>query len=170
VDFRIICTTNRNLGELVAQGVFREDLYYFLKVFSIHLPPLRERRSDIPLLAKHFLERFAQQMSRPIKKISPEAVEILVQANWPGNVRELANAVERTMVASGSPVIHPADLPFQLTDGIDAPGVSTLADVERAHCALVLGQTEWDIDQAAQMLGIDQTTLCDIIEKYRLSD
>jgi DNA-binding NtrC family response regulator len=97
-------------------------------------------------------------------------MEIVVQADWSGNVRQLANAVERAMVASGSPVIHPADLPFQLADGIDAPGVSTLADVERAHCALVLGQTEWDIDRAAQMLGIDQTALCDIIEKYRLSE
>ncbi len=170
VDFRVICTTSRNLEELVAQGVFREDLYYLLKVFSIHLPPLRERRSDIPLLATHFLERFAQQMSRPVKKISPEAMEILVQAHWPGNVRELANAMERTMVASASPVIHPADLPFRPTDGSDAPGVSTLADVERAHCALVLERTEWDIDRAAQMLGIDQTTLRDIIEKHRLSD
>jgi DNA-binding NtrC family response regulator len=170
VDFRIICTTNRNLEELVAEGGFREDLYYLLKVFSIHLPPLRERRSDIPLLARHFLQRFAQQMSRPVKEIGPEAMEILVQADWPGNVRELANAVERTMVASRSPVIHPADLPFQLANGIDAPGVATLADVERAHCALVLGKTEWDIERAARMLGIDQATLCDIIEKYGLSD
>ncbi len=170
VDFRIICTTNQNLEELVGQGVFRKDLYYSLNVFSIDLPPLRERRSDIPLLANHFLQRFAQQMSRPIKKISPEAMEILVQADWPGNVRELANAVERTMVASGSPVIHPADLPFQVTDGFDASGASTLADVERAHCALVLEQTKWDLDRAAQILGIDQTALRDVIEKYGLGD
>jgi DNA-binding NtrC family response regulator len=170
VDFRVICTTNRNPEELVAQGVFREDLYYFLKVFGIQLPPLRERRSDIPLLAEHFLQRFAQQMSKPVKQISPEAMKILVEADWPGNVRELANAVERTMVASRSPVIHPADLPFQLSGGSDAPGVSTLADIERAHCALVLEQTEWDVERAAQMLGVDQTTLRDIIEKYGLSD
>jgi DNA-binding NtrC family response regulator len=170
VDFRVICTTDRNLEELVAQGVFREDLYYFLKVYSIHLPPLRERRSDIPLLAEHFLQHFAQQMSRTVKKLSPEAMKILVQADWPGNVRELANAMERTMVAGGSPVIHPADLPFQRTGGIDAPGASTLADVERAHCAQVLEQTEWDVERAAQILGVDQTTLCEIIEKYGLSN
>jgi DNA-binding NtrC family response regulator len=115
-DFRTICSTNRNLEELVAQGVFREDLYYLLKVFTIHLPPLRERRSDIPLLVNHFLQCYAEQMSRPIKKISPEAMEILVQADWPGNVRQLANAVERAMVASGSPVIHPAELRLQLAD------------------------------------------------------
>jgi DNA-binding NtrC family response regulator len=170
VNLRIICTTNQNLEELVAQGVFREDLYYSLNVFSIDLPPLRERRSDIPLLANHFLQRFAEQMSRPIKKISPEAMDVLVQADWPGNVRQLANAVERAMVASPSPVIHPADLPFQTADGVDAPGGSTLADVERAHCARVLAQTEWDIDRAAQVLAIDQTTLRGMIEKYGLSD
>jgi DNA-binding NtrC family response regulator len=169
VDFRVICSTNRNLEELVAQGLFREDLYYLLKVFSIHLPPLRERRSDIPLLVNHFLQCYAQPMSRPAKRISPEAMEILVQADWPGNVRQLANAVERAMVASESPVIQPADLPLQLADGSDAPGVSTLADVERAHCAQVLEQTEWNIDRAARMLGIDKTTLCDLIEKYGLS-
>jgi DNA-binding NtrC family response regulator len=166
VDFRIICTTNRNLEELVAQGQFREDLYYFLKVFSIHLPPLRERRSDIPLLVNHFLQSCAQPMSRPAKKMSPGALEILVQADWPGNVRQLANAVERAMVASESPVIQPADLPLQLADAAD---VSTLAEVERAHCARVLVQAEWNINRAARMLGIDKTTLCDLIEKYGLS-
>jgi DNA-binding NtrC family response regulator len=170
VDFRVICTTSQNLEELVAQGAFRKDLYYSLNVFSIDLPPLRERRSDIPLLANHFLQRTAQQMGRSVKKISPEAMEVLVQADWPGNVRQLQNAVERAMVASRSPVIDPADLPLQPPCGIDASGGSTLADVERAHCAVVLAQTEWDIDRAAQVLGIDRTTLCDIIEKYGLGD
>jgi DNA-binding NtrC family response regulator len=98
VDFRVICATNANLEKMVEEGKFREDLYYRLNVFSIYLPPLRERRGDIPLLAQHFLRKYTAQMDKRITEISPEAMDLVVSHDWPGNVRELANAIERATV------------------------------------------------------------------------
>ena len=112
VDFRVICATNENLETAVQEGRFREDFYYRINVFTIELPPLRARRSDIPALATHFLRRFARQMDKRLTSISPEALELLVAYDWPGNVRELSNAIERAMVVGSPPAIRPDDLPL----------------------------------------------------------
>jgi two-component system, NtrC family, response regulator AtoC len=167
-DFRVICATNQNLEKLVEEGQFREDLYYRINVFTICLPPLRERRSDIPQLAQHLLRRYALQMNKSINEISPEAMDILVRYHWPGNVRELANAIERAMVVGKPPAIEPGDLPVHLeSNGGSAPGDS-LAAVERVHIVRILDQNGWNITRAAQVLSIDRVTLYNKIKKYGL--
>ena len=135
VDFRCIAATNKNLESLVKAGTFRPDLYYRLHVFCIDLPPLRERRDDIPLLVNHFLNKFCMATSRPVPQISAEALEVLMRHDWPGNVRELENAVERALVVGRGTEIRPADFSFQFQP--DEPqGGKTLEDVERvAHRA-----------------------------------
>jgi DNA-binding NtrC family response regulator len=168
VDFRVICATNQNLEKLVEEGRFREDLYYRINVFSIYLPPLRERRSDIPLLAQHFLRKYALQMNKNITEISPEAMDILVRYDWPGNVRELANAIERAMVVGKPPAIRPEDLPFQLSRKVEMNSGDTLADAEKVHIAHILERTGWNITRAAEILQIDRATLYNKIKKYGL--
>jgi DNA-binding NtrC family response regulator len=167
-DFRVVCATNQNLEKMVESGQFREDLYYRINVFSIYLPPLRERRSDIPVLAQHFLHRFQTHPSRRISEISPEAMDVLVRYDWPGNVRELANAIERAMVIGKPPAIQPADLPFQLERATEAPGGDSLADLEKAHIARILERTDWNISRAAEILKIDRATIYNKIKRYGL--
>ncbi len=169
VDFRVICATNQNLEKLVEDGGFREDLYYRLNVFSIYLPPLRERRSDIPSLAQHFLHRYALQMNKPFEEISPEAMDLLVRHEWPGNVRELANAVERAMVVGKPPAVKAGDLPLQISSaGSDTVPADSLAAMEKAHIARILERTGWNITRAAETLKIDRVTLYNKIKKYEL--
>jgi len=168
VDFRVICATNQDLEALIETGKFRDDLYYRINVFNIVIPPLRERREDIPLLAQHFLRRYALQMNRPFEEIDPEAVDVLVRYNWPGNVRELANAIERALVVGKPPVVRAEDLPLRINhDRHPAPGDS-LSDVERAHVSRMLERTGWNITKAAEILGIDRVTLYNKIKKYEL--
>ncbi len=167
-DFRVVCATNQNLEKMVESGEFREDLYYRVNVFSIYLPPLRERRSDIPVLAQHFLHRFQTHPSRPISEISPEAMDVLVRYDWPGNVRELANAIERAMVIGKPPAIKPEDLPFQLERATETPGGDSLADLEKAHIARILERTDWNISRAADILKIDRATIYNKIKRYGL--
>jgi len=167
-DFRVVCATNQNLEKMVEAGQFREDLYYRVNVFSIYLPPLRERRSDIPVLAQHFLHRFQTHPSRPISEISPEAMDVLVRYDWPGNVRELANAIERAMVIGKPPAIKPEDLPFQLERATEAPGGDSLADLEKVHIARILERTDWNISRAAEILKIDRATIYNKIKRYGL--
>lgn len=114
VDVRILAATNKNLEEMVREGLFREDLYFRLNVVSIVLPPLRERREDIPLLVDHFLKKYASELQKEIKGFSPEALKLLKEYDWPGNVRELRNVCERAVVMAAGPVILPEDLPFSL--------------------------------------------------------
>lgn len=169
VDVRIICATNRDLELAVNEGKFREDLYYRLNVFTIFLPPLRERKSDIPLLVEHFIMKYSQIMSKPILKIHPEAMDILMKYDWPGNVRELANAIERAMVIGKPPAITKEDLPFQLLEEIiEKPKSDSLEEIERIHIQKVLNQCNWNITKAAKKLGIDRATLYNKINKYKL--
>jgi DNA-binding NtrC family response regulator len=168
VDFRVICATNKNLEKAVEAGSFREDLYYRLNVFSIFLPPLRERRSDIPLLAQHFLRQYSLSMNKNINAVSPEALDQLIRYDWPGNVRELQNAVERAMVVGKPPCIRIEDLPFQLNSRPKFPQADSLADVERQHIINILDRTGWNITRAAETLKIDRVTLYNKIEKYGL--
>ncbi len=167
VDFRLISATNENLEKLVEEGKFREDLYYRLNVFVIYVPPLRERKNDIPILANYFVQKFAKQMNKPPLKISDEAMEILLNHNWPGNVRELENAIERAMVVGKPPEIIPADLPFHLEMNSDENSDS-LEEVEKNHIKKVLKKYDWNISKAAAALEIDRVTLYNKIKKYGL--
>lgn len=167
VDFRPISATNENLEKLVEEGKFREDLYYRLNVFTINVPPLRERRGDIPILAQYFVVKFSRVMNKPILKISDEAMEILLNHSWPGNVRELENAIERAMVVGKAPEIRPEDLPFSYDKNFSSISDS-LEEVEKNHIANVLRKYDWNITKAAAALEINRVTLYNKIKKYGL--
>jgi DNA-binding NtrC family response regulator len=168
VDFRVICATNEDLEAAVAEGRFREDFYYRINVFTIELPPLRARRSDIPALACYFLERFARQMDKHIEAIAPEAMEILAGYDWPGNVRELSNAIERAMVVGQPPAIRPEDLPLRKSAGKEPFVEESLAEVEKRHIRAVLERTGGNITRAAEILNVDRVTVYNKIKKYGL--
>lgn len=170
-DFRIIIATNEPLEDMVKQGKFREDLYYRLNVFTINVPPLRERREDIPILAYYFLSKFSTAMNKPIKSISQEAMDFLVKYEWPGNVRELENAIERAVVIGKSDKIQVADLPFHLSNGVtieDPEGEKSLAAMEKKYISKILTENKWNISRTAAMLKIDRVTLYNKISKYEL--
>ena len=168
VDFRVVCATNEDIEKAVKEGRFREDFYYRINVFVIEAPPLRTRRSDIPLLAQHFLERFARQMDKHITGISPEAMAVLEAYDWPGNVRELSNAIERAMVVGKAAAILPDDLPLRAAVGLPLAEVDSLAEMEKRHVSAVLGKTDWNITRTAEALGIDRVTVYNKIKKYGL--
>jgi len=168
VDFRIICAANQNLEESVKNGTFREDLYYRLNVFTIKLPPLRERRTDIPLLVKHFIDKYSSLMNKNIVGIEPKAMDTLVKYRWPGNVRELENAVERAVVVGKGEKITLGDLSFQFDNLADKTVGDSLAEVEKAHIHDILQSTDWNISKAAEILKIDRVTLYNKIKKYKL--
>ncbi|MFA6108195.1 MAG: sigma-54 dependent transcriptional regulator [Candidatus Latescibacterota bacterium] len=168
VDFRVIAATNRNLAEAVAQGSFRLDLYYRLNVFSITLPPLRIRRSDLELLARHFLERSAREMGRPARGFSPEALALLTGYDWPGNVRELQNVIERAVVLQRGELIQAADLPLSVPGTPPAAAALSLEEVEKRHIQQVLDQLGGNVSRAARVLGIDRVTLYNKIRRYDL--
>ena len=167
VDFRCIAATNKNLENLVKSGTFRPDLYYRLHVFCIDLPPLRERREDIPLLISHFLNKFCMATSRPVPQVSVDAMELLMRHEWPGNVRELENAVERALVIGRGAEIRAADFSFQFQNE-PVPAGRTLDDVERAHIERILRETEGNLSRAARVLDIDRTTLYNKLRRYGL--
>ena len=166
VDFRAIAATNRDLETLVKEGTFRPDLYYRLNVFSIDVPPLRERREDIPLLAEHFLQKYARAMSKRFTSISRAALDKLMEYDWPGNVRELENALERALVVGREPEIQSADLPLSLQSGPGLAAGPSLDDVERAHILKTLEACDWNQTRAAKILDIDRVTLYNKIKKY----
>jgi len=168
VDFRCITATNQNLEELVKEGIFRPDLFYRLNVFSLHLPPLRDRREDIPALADHFLRKFAAAMNKPVPRLSAAALDLLLKYDWPGNVRELENAVERALVIGREPEVQPSDFPFQLHPTSEPRGGLSLEDVERVHIERVLEETGWNLSRAARVLEIDRTTLYSKLKRYGL--
>jgi two-component system, NtrC family, response regulator HydG len=168
VDFRLVAATNKNLESLVAEVKFREDLYYRLNVFSISVPPLRERREDIPLLAEHFLNRFAKNMNRPVPGISPAAMQILEGHQWQGNIRELQNAIERAVLVSRGRQIEPRDLPFYTEDIEEQLIGKSLADAEKYHIRKLLEESDWNISRAARLLEIDRVTLYSKMKKYGL--
>ncbi len=166
VDFRAIAATNKNLDNLVKAGSFRPDLFYRLHVFCIDLPPLRDRREDIPLLVNHFLNKFCLATSRAMPALSPEALDLLMRHEWPGNVRELENAVERALVVGRGSEIRPNDFSFQFQE--ETPGGKTLDDVERAHIERILRETNHNLSRAARILDIDRTTLYNKLRRYGL--
>jgi len=167
-DFRVIAATNRNLEKAIAEGRFREDLFYRLNVVSFEMPPLRARKEDMPLLAEHFLNRFRQETNKQIDKISREALDELMLYDWPGNVRELENAIERAVVVGRERRILPEDLPIFCHEPAGGPSPNTLMEVEKNHVRNILRQTDWNITHSAKILGIDRTTLYSKIKRYQL--
>jgi transcriptional regulator with PAS, ATPase and Fis domain len=165
VDFRCVAATNRDLAAMVKEGTFRPDLYYRLNVFTIHLPPLRDRREDIPLLVEHFLGKHATAMNKPVPRVSAAALDLLLSYPWPGNVRELENAIERALVIGRGAEIQASDFPFQLHPA-EASAGRTLEDVERGHIERVLEETSWNLSRASRILDIDRTTLYHKLRRY----
>ena len=174
-DVRVVVATNRDLRKLVADGGFRDDLYYRLNVVTITVPPLRERASDIPLLAQHFLEVFARRTGRVVKRLAPESVALLAGYRWPGNVRELEHVIERAMALSSSETLLPDDFPAHLVEERDrAPRLPaegmTLEDVKRWYVNKVLEESGGNKLRAAELLGIDRRTLYRILERQATED
>jgi two-component system response regulator HydG len=169
VDFRVIAATNKRLERLVEQGTFRPDLYYRLNVFNIDIPPLRERREDIPLLAKHFIEKFASSMNRTAPRLAPRTLELLLGYHWPGNVRELENAIERALLISREDDLPPEAFPFQVNPARPVYG-QRLEDIERVHIEKILAETNWNLSRSARLLDIDRTTLYNKIRRYGLKE
>jgi two-component system, NtrC family, response regulator AtoC len=170
VDTRLIAATNRDLKKMVADGTFREDLYYRLYVVVIHLPSLRERKSDIPLLLRHFLDLFNQENGRSIEGFSPDALDLLTTYPWPGNVRELRNVVEQMVVLSRSQRIGLRDLPAHIREAEGSGGVpvggTTLAEMEKQAVLRALKESGGNRTHAAETLGISRRTLHRKIAEY----
>jgi len=173
VDVRIIAATNRDLKKAVDEGTFRDDLYYRLNVIAIELPPLREHKEDIPLLAHHFIEKFNIEMGEKVERISEEALNLLMEYDWPGNVRELENVIERAMVITKGNFIKAEDLHLSPQvmkgEGAEQPaGDKTIKSIEKKHITKILKENNWNIQKSAEQLGIDRVTLYNKIKKYKL--
>ncbi len=170
VDVRIIAATNKDLTKAIKDGSFREDLFYRLNVVLIQMPPLRERKNDIPLLAQHFLEKYNARLRKNLQDIAPEALDLLVRHDWPGNVRELENTVERLVVLSSGPLIEPGDLAFAGTILSPAAEGSSLSlkDLERDHIIQTLQRFDGHKSETARALGIDRKTLREKLRRYNI--
>lgn len=169
VDARVMAATNRNLGRLVAQGGFREDLFYRIHVLTIELPPLRERGGDALLLLNHFSEKYSREVGKPRLRFSDAALRTLLRYHWPGNVRELQNLVQRLIVMQESPLVEVPDLPSPMRTGLAAGAAATsLAQMEVNHIRMVLAGVGGNKSEAARLLGIDRKTLREKVRKYGL--
>jgi len=172
VDVRLVAATNRNLAAMVKRNEFRGDLYYRLNVFPISLPPLRERREDIPALVEHFVEIYSRRMDKQIERIAPETMSALTSHQWPGNIRELQNFIERSVILTSGNILHPPLA--SLKNGVEAEslGAITLEDAERDHIRKTLEQTRWVVagpKGAAARLGIKRSTLYFRMQKLGIS-
>jgi two-component system response regulator HydG len=175
VDVRLISASNRDLAGLVKQGTFREDLFFRLKVVRIVLPPLRERREDIPLLTEHYIRRLAQEHGKPVTALTPEAQAVLSAYDWPGNVRELINTLETMVVLARGETLDLEDIPAEIrpgeatSDGGDLASGMSLQDAERVLIERTLRETEGNRQKTAEILGIGERTLYRKIKQYGLS-
>ncbi|QDT05368.1 Transcriptional regulatory protein ZraR [Rubripirellula lacrimiformis] len=172
VDVRVVAATNRDLQSMVSKGLFRQDLYYRLNVVEIIVPPLRDRGSDVLLLAEHFLHRLNLEMGRKIESISSGAKKRLAAYSWPGNIRELKNVIERAVVLNRKTIIDESDLALSPATDQSVPQdestapLSTLAELERGHIERILRHTDGNKSRAAQILGIERSTLDRKLKKY----
>lgn len=181
VDVRVVAATNRDLEKAVEAGTFRKDLYFRLHVVELQVAPLRDRPTDIAVLARYFLERFARKSTRSVKGFTPLALEKLLQYDWPGNVRELQNTVERAVILCGGEMVGANDIqlsnlgfPDDEEVRIEAPpppafAAVTLEEIEQQHILAVLDRTNWNKSQAAQILGIERSTLDRKLKRYRVT-
>jgi len=172
VDVRLVAATNRDLADMVKSNGFRSDLYYRLNVFPIQIPPLRERREDIPALVEHFVEMLCRRMGKQIELVPPEAMSAFASHPWPGNIRELQNFIERSVILSTGSVLCPPLGELKRSTGPESSGAVTLADVERDHIRKTLEQTHWVVagpNGAAARLGIKRSTLYFRMQKLGIS-
>ncbi|HEU5311641.1 MAG TPA: sigma-54 dependent transcriptional regulator [Candidatus Eisenbacteria bacterium] len=177
VDVRVVAATHQDLEELVRAGRFRVDLYYRLHVVALHVPPLRERREDIPVLAEHFLREYSARSNRVVRGFSPRAMEALLAHPWPGNVRELENVVERAVALAPGSTVEESDLPDKLIPGSRLPAAephaatrATLDEVARSYVLQVLDQVGGNKSEAARILGIPRRTLYRMLERYETGE
>jgi DNA-binding NtrC family response regulator len=168
VDVRVLAATNVNLKAAVRARTFREDLYYRLNVVPIHVPPLRERREDIPYLVEHFVRKAARECNRDVRSVSAGALEVLSRYDWPGNVRELENVIHRAVVLASSPVLHLPDVPLdvampemgaRLTEDDGLPLREACDRFERQYVLRVLERVQWNVSRAARLLGVHRNTV-----------
>jgi formate hydrogenlyase transcriptional activator len=172
VDVRLVAATNRNLVDMVKRNEFRSDLYYRLNVFPVSLPPLRERREDIPALVTHFVEILGRRMGKQIENIPPDTMSALTSYEWPGNIRELQNFIERSVIVSAGPVLRPPLAELKRCPEVLSMGAITLEDAEREHIRKTLEQTRWVVagpNGAAARLGIKRSTLYFRMQKLGIS-
>ncbi len=172
VDIRLVAATNRNLAHMVKRGEYRSDLYYRLNVFPIPLPPLRERREDIPALVEHFVEVYARRMDKQIEQIPAQTMSALTSYQWPGNIRELQNFIERSVIVSSGSVLSPPMASLRAVAETESTEAVTLEEVEREHIRKILGQTRWVVagpNGAAARLGIKRSTLYFRMQKLGIS-
>jgi len=175
VDVRLVAATNRDLLELSKQGIFREDLYYRLNVFTIHVPPLCERQEDIPLLARHFLHG-AGHSGKEVKDLAPPVLEVLTKYEWPGNIRELQNVIESAVIMAEGPVVEAKDLPFSVQDDtvpeeLDLTRESlSLKELERHYISLLLHRFDGHRAKVAKVLQISERNLYRKLKEYGLTD
>jgi DNA-binding NtrC family response regulator len=169
VDVRILAATNRDIQKAIRENRFREDLFYRLNVISIHVPPLREKKEDIPLLVETFIRRYCLEMNKEEVKIAPTALKLLLDYDWPGNVRELENVIERALVIGQGKEIAADDLPFSRKELGPEKFPKSLKIMEQMHIERILEETEWNISRAARELDIDRQTLYNKIEKYKIT-
>ena len=170
VDVRIISATNKDMKKAIASGEFREDLYYRLNVVSIELPPLRERREDIPLLAQHFLKKFTIENQKEITGFSPEATDFLLKYEWPGNVRELENTIERAVILAQNPSIKMADMSQEnMPLARSAPVRGNLKEIEKNYILETLTQSQGNYRKTARLLGISRMTLYNKVRTYGIN-
>ena len=168
VDVRLISATNRDLLTAIEESTFRSDLYYRLNVVSIHLPPLRERKEDIPLLAAHFINKYNVEFNKKFDRVERKAMDLMTNYHWPGNVRELENVIERAIVIDQGPEVKVNHLPFCNIEMSPVEEAQTLQDVERLHIEKMLVRHDWNIAKTARLLEIDRTTLHKKIKKFGL--
>lgn len=168
VDVRVISATNRDLLTAIEKSTFRSDLYYRLNVVSIHLPPLRERKEDIPLLAAHFINKYNVEFNKKFDRVERKAMDVMTDYHWPGNVRELENAIERAIVIDQGPEVKVNHLPFCNIEMAPVEETQTLQEVERLHIEKMLVRHDWNIAKTARLLEIDRTTLHKKIKKFGL--
>jgi DNA-binding NtrC family response regulator len=173
VNIRLVCATHRNLDEMVKQGTFREDLYYRLNVVQLHLPPLRERRDGIPVLAHHFLEKFSKQFGKKTRRFSHLAMRALEEHSWPGNVRELENVVQRAVVIAEGPVVEIWHLPATLRDGFEQPQLlhpfeEEVRDFKRRLIVRTLRECGGRKAEAARTLGLARGYLHRLINQLQI--
>jgi transcriptional regulator with PAS, ATPase and Fis domain len=168
VDVRVVAATNRNLEQAVADGQFREDLYFRLNVVCIAVPPLRQRREEIPTLTQLFLHQYSEHYNRPAFPLAADIMRLFSEHDWPGNVRELENAIERAVVVGKTRQIIPSDLPILCRAPMTPSNAVTLEEIEKAHIRKILDEQQWNIARSARVMGIDRSTLYSKIKRYAL--